>query len=417
MADNNFKKIEVTLSHHVTFLIQKNNSPLKDGEKKKSDIYLLKTTVVPHPFYVFLGNIDNYSYEEMNKVVLDAIHDLYDLTGIVVEYDKIRLNDVELNLTFRQECDFNDLMRSVSYYQLYTRKGYVTREFRTSDAGIVSYLGSNSRNIREKYNRMKVTGYTTASQSVIIKLYDKKAETIAYANSQKFDLRIEGNSIVRLEFEIRNPDQLKRYFNTGDKPVYIKDLSQEKIESVYKNLVDIFFKTPYEGCTTDEHEHCYVKDSLTTLRNIVSSLDTTSKGGKWRTDLIKAVLSEEIFKKATPALLKEDDLSDVIKYNKTFARHPAKYKKILHDLLQESETYKKGQAHAYDMLYNFLNKTYNLDTLSQYRWMGFIVAIPGCKLPDKDNELETAYHSRQAYIQQQDLKIEDYDLLVIKPQK
>lgn len=403
LSENHFKKIEITLSHHVTFLVQKNNSPLKDGERKKSDIYLLKTTVEPHPDYAFLGNIDNYSYIEMTTTVHDAIYELYDLTGIKVDYDKVKLNDVELNLTFRQECDFNDLMRSISYYQLYTRKGYVTREFRASDDLTISYGGHSSRSIREKYTRMKVTGYTTSSKSIIIKLYDKAAETIAYAESLGYTLKIEGNAIVRLEFEIRNPDQLKRYFNTGDEPVYLKNLSQEKIESVYKNLAAKFFRIPYEGRPGKAHDHCYVTDSLTTLKNIVSTLDTTSKGGKWKVELVKAILSEEIFKKASPALLKEDDLSDVMKYNHTFARKPKQYKKIIHELLQESDNYKKGQEHAYDMLYNFLNKACNLKTLSPYRWMGFAVATPENELPDiSDDEIEKSLSERKLWIELKD---------------
>ncbi len=413
LKKHSFKKIEVTLSHHVQFVFQRNNSPLDDHGKRKRDIYLLKTTVEPHPGFEFLGNIGNYSFEEMCSVVRSSIAELYDLTGIKLNIDNIRLNDVELNLTFRQNCDFNDLMRSVSYYQNYTRKGYVTKEFKAADEEIVYFCANlddcvsydqverKKRRIRTKYSRMKTTGFTTSSKSVTVKLYDKKTETIAYAGSNDYDLKIEGDeALIRLEFKIRNRDQLRRYFGTGDMDVFLWDLSQSKLEKTFTGLVDTFFKKTYENG--------YVPESTQALIGIVSSLDTSGKGGKWKQDLINAVLSQEIWQKSTPALLTEKDIISVIQYNKTFSRHPKKYQKILMDLLVESDIYKKGQQHGYDMLFNFLNKTYSLCTLSQRRRIGFAVSDPGELLDDKDEEIELDLYVRDQMIKRNNMDFKDY---------
>ena len=81
-------------------------------------------------------------------------------------------------------------------------------------------------------------------------------------------------------------------------------------------------------------------------------------------------------------LLTEKDIASVIQYNHTFARRPKDYKRILWNLLRESAIYKKGQEHAYDMLFNFLNKTYMGETLATKRRVGFAVAPIGEKLPD-----------------------------------
>ncbi len=418
-SENKFKKIEITLSHHVTFLFQRNNSNLKNEEERISDIYLLKTTVEPAAGYEILGNIGNYSYDEMGLVIQQAVMELYELTGIELDPDSIRLNDVEINLTFRQNCDFNDLMRSVSYYQNYCRKGYVTKEFKASDEGIVHFCADRrdcitedlwkkkKRRIIHKYSKMKTTGFTTSSQSVSVKLYDKKEETIVYANSQGYDLKIEGDeAIIRLEFRIRNRDQLKRYFDTGKEPVYFWNLSQQKIEKAYIGLVDKFFKQAYE--------QGYVPESLNVLIGIVSALNTSERGGKWKQKLIKDILSQEIWQKSTPALLREVDIASVIQYNPTFARHPDRYKKILFEILRESEIYKKGQINAYDMLLNFLNKTYHLKTIGQRRRVGYAVSEAGGKLPNKESEIQQILEMRAWWDIEKNSTIDEYAELTKK---
>ncbi len=421
IEENDFKKIEVTLSHHISFLFERNNSPLTDEGRRKSDIYLLKVTVEPEKGYEILGNIRNYSYDEMVQVVRNAITELYELTGIEIDKDSVQLNDVELNLTFRQWCDFNELMRSVSYYQNYLRKGYVTKEFKAADEGIVHFCADMSdcetedqytkkkHRIEHIYSKMRTTGFTSFTQSVAVKLYDKKEETIAYAASQGYDLKIEGpEAITRLEFKIRNRDQLKRYFDTGKEPVFLKNLSQEKIEKAYVNLVNIFFKKTYEKG--------YVPESTEALIGIISTLDTSQKGGKWKQELINAILSQEIWQKSTPALLTEKDITSVIQYNKTFARHPKTYQKKLWELLKESPIYKKGQTKAYDMLFNFLNKTYNLKTLARKRRIGYAVSDPGEELPDMEEDIEEILKERSRQETLRNLDLDDYyDLEAVYP--
>lgn len=417
LRTNRFKKIEVTLSHHVTFLFKRNNSPLDDDGRRKKDIYLLKTTVEPLPCYEFLGNIDNNSYDEMSLIVQQAIADLEELTGIVLDHDDVRLNDIELNLTFKQDCIFNELMRSVSYYQNYTRKGYVTQEYKLADEGQVNFCANmkgvytkdqitkKKRKIVQKYSKMKTSGLTTSADTISLKLYDKKEETIAYADSIGYELKFEGDeAIVRLEFRIRNKDQLKRYFGYEEEEddVVLWDLSQKMIEDAYVRLVDVFFKKTYEDG--------YVKESMDALIGIVSTLKTSEKGGKWKQDIIKEINAQEVWQKSTPALLSEKDIASVVRYNKTFARRPNDYIKTIMELLKESDFYPKGQKNAYDMLYNFLNKTYNLKTLSDYRRIGFAVANSdeGDALPDVDEKIKTILFNREQWIKMKNMSPDDY---------
>ncbi len=408
IADHRYKKIEITLSHHVSFVFKKNNSKLEDDGQRKRDIYLLKTYVEPQPGHEILGNIGNYSYDEMGLVIQQAVMELQDLTGIAINPDTIRLNDMELNLTFRQNCDFNELMRSVSFYQVYPRKGYAVKEYKISDEEAVQFGEEKSKKKSKlKDLKMKTTGFTASSKakSIVVKLYDKKEETIAYAADRGYDLRVEGDeALIRLEFKIRTNVQLKRYFHVNenaDGVYYFKDLSQERIEDTYKELVDIFFKEPYEKK--------YVPESLKVLKKIVSELDTSRKGGKWKQELIDTIRSQEIWKKSTPVLLSEKDIASVIKSNKTWAKRPNDYKKILWELLKESDIYPTGQRTAYDMLYNFLHKTYDFKTLSEKRRVGYAVSDPGTELPDVSEEIDAVLEIREGIMALRSLDQDDYD--------
>lgn len=398
VQDHNIKKIEVTLSHYVSFLFEKNNSNLleEDGSRK-SDIYLLKITVEPVLGYEYLGNLNNYSYEEMAYKVSSSIAELESLTGIVINSNNVRLNAVELNLTFMQKCDFTELMRSVSYFQLYTRKGYKTSEYKYSSSAYVE-----TRKQREELGRMKCSGFTTANNSVALKLYDKGVETIGYAKSWNYDLRFEDkeHAIIRLEFSLRNRGQLRAYFGFREhEPVLFSRLSQERIEDTYKSLVNMFFVEAYE--------EGYVPDSIRTLKLIMQHIDTTKKGGKWKQELIREILSQEIWSKSTPALLSEDDIVGVLKYNDTFKKRPGHYSGLIMDLLRESEIFPKGQNVAYDNLFNFLNKTYNLKSLSKYRRIGY-AAVEDEELPDLDDEVAVRLQARKMYITMMNMNNDDF---------
>lgn len=417
LENHDFKKIEVTLSHHVTFLFQRNNSPIELNGVRKRDIYLLKTTVEPISGHEVLGNIRNYDYDEMGEVIQKAIVDLEDLTGIVIDRNSVRLNDVELNLTFRQNCKFDELMRSVSYYQNYTRKGYTTKEFKAADEGIVHFCVDMSdcytkdlftkkrKKIERQYSRMKTTGFVTSSKSIIVKLYDKKEETMAYAAAHGYDLKFEGEdeAIIRLEFRIKNSGQLQNYFETDDRPVYFRKLSQERLEETYIDLVNSFFKHTYEKE--------YVPESTNALIAIISKLNTSVKGGRWKEGLVKTILSQEVWQKSTPALLTEKDIASVLQYNPTFARKPKKYLEILMNLLQEDDYYKKGQTRAYDMLYNFLHKTYNLKTLSEYRRAAYAISDWGFQLPFvSEEEIEMRQNMKNMWVDFQNIPMEEFQL-------
>ena len=78
------------------------------------------------------------------------------------------------------------------------------------------------------------------------------------------------------------------------------------------------------------------------------------------------------------------------------------------DILVESDIYKKGQEHGYDMLFNFLNKTYSLCTLSQRRRIGFAVSEQGELLDDKDEEIKLDLFIREQRIKRNSMDFQDY---------
>ena len=375
---HSFKRIEVTLSHHVRFLFQRSNIP-----RNHQDIYLLETTVVPEEGHEVLGNIGNYDYVSMVQVVRQAMADLEELTGITLDQHEILLNQVELNLSFVMHCKFEHLLRTISFYQVYAREGYTTEEFKAQDEGLVTFLVSDgeceteeeykakAKKITRKYNRMKLTGLKTSTKTLTVKIYDKKEETVKAAESQgiKLDMDVDVQTptdeytIVRLEFGIINQNQIMRYFHTR----YLGELSQKHIEDCYKGLVQTFFGDAYEEYAAESHE---------ILKDIVRGLDT-SRGSDWKSQLLKSILTQEIWMKATPALLSENDITDdILRANPTFAKHPRKYRGEIRDLLRESEEFRRGQEEANFLLINFLNRVGNLETLSPKRRIGYVVVHP-----------------------------------------
>ncbi len=64
------------------------------------------------------------------------------------------------------------------------------------------------------------------------------------------------------------------------------------------------------------------------------------------------------------------------------------------DLLKESEIYKKGQENAYDMLFNFLNRTYSGKTLAERRRVEYAVSELNERLPDKEEEIQRILDKR-----------------------
>ena len=374
LEKHNIRSIIVSLSHYTKFVFEKNNSGLTNNGKKMRDKYLLKVYVEPQPGYEYFGNVRNYNYEEMCLVIEKAIEELATLTGIIVNPKTVRLNRAELNITFMQHCNFNHLLRSVSFCQLFSGKNFFTCEYKIPSKTelftdntkrrlfVTNYQNGTHDNKCKLYAVMKKIGLQLHNDSLRMKLYDKGEETLDYAAANSFDLKLPEKSLIRLEFEISRTAQVRKYFGNENKPVYFHNLSQEKIEKIYLKLVKKFFIKAYKK---------YAEDSLHKLKKIVSTIDPTQSN--WQAELVKDILSLETINPAAPALLHEKDILSILKCNKTFRKNPEKYSKELLELLSEKKGLEKGQADAYTMLFNFLNKTYNLDTLSSDREIPFTV--------------------------------------------
>lgn len=324
-------------------------------------MYLLRVYVEPDSLHPDLGNLRNYSMEELQERVQYACEQLNFYTGIKIAYEKVTLNNVEINLTFVADGEFHNIIRYVSYYQKYLRKGYVTTEYTTREDNLLLFGGKR----KYRHSRMVSTGYSTHNNTIQIKLYDKQAETLTYIRSRGDEAKFElgGKALIRLEYGICNDDQLLRYFGE----VLVHKLVQADIEATYQKLTNMFFRSPYE--------EKYVPESRSTLKKIIAMVDSHSKGGKWKIQLLKEILSEEIWVRSTPALINEQEIDKaMLEGNATFKRHPKKYIKEIREVLTESEIYKKDQVRAYDRLYNFLRKTSELEGLSRYRRIGYAIA-------------------------------------------
>ncbi|MCR5727021.1 MAG: hypothetical protein K6G24_06095 [Lachnospiraceae bacterium] len=380
IENNHFKEIKVELSNHVFFEFSRNNSRIEGA----SDIYLLKLYVKPDEKHLDLGNIRNYSVAELQNTVNTACNELKEKTGIIVDYEKITLNDVELNLTFVEDGDFDKIAKYASFYQEYVRAEYKTAEYTTRHDDMIRYGDGESY----KKSHLVSTGYVTGCETVQIKFYDKKAETLDYIKSRgkeaKFEL--DGKALVRLEYAIKNPKQLSRYF----KETVVCKMKQDEIEKTYCELTKLFFIEPYENKFVPESKRTLKKllEKAAKLASRKKNANTEQKKRiNWKAELIKDILSEEIWKRTTPALINENEIDkEMLPPNSTFSRKPKQYIEEIRNLLRESNIYPKDQVRAYDRLYNFLRKAGTLEGLSDCRRIGYTITDKD-KWINRDNEI------------------------------
>lgn len=350
VKNNEYSEIMILLSPYVKFSFKSN------GLNK--DSYILEIKVKPEKKDKAMGNMNNYNYEQMEYEILSAIKNLYDLTGIEIDKSIVSLKYVELNLTFVQDCLFDDYNTALKYIQAFARKSFkINTGFQ--------YTEDKKANFQKdgliKYTALNLSGIKLAAEYIVISLYDKKRET--YENTPidgeiKFADDIQ--SITRLEFRIKGENKLGQEFGSGAGNFFL--LSQAKIEEVFRKLVERYFIKPYES---------YYKESQKILSNIISNLNV-SNNKSWKTDFLKEINS---YKDSAgyPIILESTDIDDCLEYDPTFKRNKKLYKVKLHNLLQKSGIFIFDNKNLYCVLGNFMLKVYYSKSLSDCREIDYVI--------------------------------------------
>lgn len=337
--EHKYKKIEIKLSPYICFYFAKNNSMLNG--KKNSDIYQVQTRVVPSEKAMELGNINNNSVYDVQEAIIEACDELKDIFGIEVDPKQSILSKVELNLTFEMCEEFKYLRRNLEYALTNSCCGYSVHKY-------YNPLKDNKKKSLEN------KGFEIKCDSVKLKLYDKKYET-----EMNGDLKIANKSLVRVEFVIHRHKQIRTYF--GAYSIYLFELSQKDLEAVFKSLINKFFVKSYKR---------YAKTSIDMLKEIVKTIDF--RNNTWQKELIRSVLSEALECNSTPAMLEETDLIDIIKKNKTAKKNLDTIIPEMLAILRETD-FRSGQKDAYNVLGNFILKSYLSQNLSHNRKIYYIL--------------------------------------------
>ena len=368
-----YEKIEIILDSYTSFKFAHNN--IKIDEENKPDYYSLDIKVVPDLHHKELGNLRNYTVDMLDNHIEYAINRLYEEFGVEIDYDTMKLKRIEINTTFHMNCSMSDLCNSLAFYQNFTKL----------DSRKYNVANKKSKNGVD-YTNSAYTGLGSIGSTIKVKLYDKALETaIAYnkANEGRSDKKLyfedyeleQKPSLVRLEFELYKKEELEVYFDN----LSLCSLTQNDIQKAFDKLVNKFFIRGYEK---------YYDNAAKNIKRLLDSIDTSDK--KWKTTLLKELLSEGYSGNSTPILLNEVDINGFIDSKPLFKVHPARYKKILMELLAEANIYPRFESDTYDILGNFFLRIY-AGQLSTHRLIVYMAdSDPG----EVDKLDEQQYHMK-----------------------
>lgn len=306
------KQVKIQISPYQIFRVYK-----KSGKVYAQIILKVK------PLIAELGNITNYSWNQVLYSLHDAIDVLHNEWGIAIN-NNIYIANVELNKTFILTKPVDQLIKVWDeYIKFYSKLG----EKGNNETGCGAYI--------------KKTNLTYENQNLKMKIYDKIRETDK--NCKDYKVLSEAN-LVRLEFKIKSKGLKSLNLN---KNVY--DINDEVIEAAFEILVQKHVLLPIR---TRE------KEARKALESIFENGRINTQAGK--NELLKKMLNPAVEHPRILMCLEEID-DDVIRLNKSMAKSVGRVKKSLIKILENHagiSTLKKSETK--DVLDEFVSKAENV---------------------------------------------------------
>ena len=298
---------------------------------KKSGKVYAQIILKVKPIIVELGNITNYSWNQVLYSLHDTIDVLHNEWGITIN-NNIYIANVELNKTFILTKPVDQLIKVWDeYIKFYSKLG----EKGNNETGCGAYI--------------KKTNLTYENQNLKMKIYDKIRETDK--NCKDYKVLSEAN-LVRLEFKIKSKGLKSLNLN---KNVY--DMNDEVIEAAFQILVQKHVLLPIR---TRE------KEARKTLENIFEYGKINSREN--RNELLIQMLNPTIEHPRILMHLEEID-EDVIRLNKAMSKSVGRVKKSLLKLLENHagiSTLKRSETK--DVLDEFVAKAVNVCEETIHIW-------------------------------------------------
>ncbi len=263
-GNTKYKSVVIKISEYEKLKIQKSNIPTKD------DFAILEVHV--QPMFEIMGNINNYSCEELQnrvKVILDILAAEY---GLMCE-STVLLNSAEININFSEYID-RDKINYEYYKWLLAPYQYSLDKDRFKSA--YYHVPKEFAFTPEMYP----TGLRSKSETLKINIYDKAFETMDSYNNKKASKQEkdkrhkieEMTPLTRIEFGIQKTKQIISHFGKSN----LMELEQADVEAAFMGLFDKYVYEPVLKYQT----HMDLE-----MRYYFSHIDMSNR--KWKMELIK----------------------------------------------------------------------------------------------------------------------------------
>lgn len=208
-------KLTIVLSPYVSIKIEKNK--LRKGNKTISkDNINLTLRVEPPSNHKELGNISNYSVNELKQKIADIKEVLKNDWGIYVK--AFYFSNVEINTTILMQHNFDEIIQALHFL------------FDDRHAMYSHYEETKKDNLPSK--RICCHQISSCNKSLKLKLYDKAYEITN--NDAVAQLRLNRNEcLLRIEFTIPS-NCINNYFAS----ISIEKITDEELEDIFNRLVN-----------------------------------------------------------------------------------------------------------------------------------------------------------------------------------
>ncbi|MBR5296802.1 MAG: hypothetical protein IKU29_02905 [Parabacteroides sp.] len=339
--EHKYSRIKIELSKQIKFLFRKSTEN-HSQEERKEDVYQLEVFVKPCD--ELFGNVQNYSIENLQQVVKDALDKLYETCGIYIRYNSVRLFAAELNVTMMENDNtIPDIMWLLRWMKTFQAMEFEKSTYSVTEAKVAKYKKREIPYHKETDVTMKME---TPRRDMKIILYDKGRKLVEDANKQ---LRKDGanerlilrDDLLRLEFGLKGEDLLLKYFDS----IILSKITEEDIYGAWFALVAEFLEAPYKR---------YVDESEKHVKCFMESLTKED----WKDQVTAYVMEMQREIGTTPYMLDFDSFGAALKYNSIFgdSNNRKHYRRTLKKIFQDKGILRQNEKSHYKVFSEFIDK-------------------------------------------------------------
>lgn len=236
--------------------------------RSNHDICSLEVFISPLKDYEYLGNFSNNSCEEEKAYVKKLMQKIGENYGIFFEDNYAGLRQMEINVNYKMKRGIVGAIEMLGSYQAKLDR-FTHSEYKEN--GGKNYFANKETLWRTILDGMTPTGLVSTSNDKIVKIYDKRKETIySYNKSSKDGTKIkELSTMCRVEYTLKRKEVIEQYCN---KKSNLFEFTQEDIEGAFRKLSVELLEQPIKE---------YYSEIDNAFARYLENIDIT-KDKKWR---------------------------------------------------------------------------------------------------------------------------------------